>query len=219
MTDSPTDYISANGNSAAEIIKQSASGAALWTEDITNNGSGGSQSYGVALAPGGGVYVVGNYHGTNWLGTNVLIDLSQEQGFADSIFLARYDANGNNLWVRTISGTNAAFVQYNDIVSDSNGNVTLSGLCSASTHFSSTRIPPPARTFLPGDKTVLWHNYDQNGTLRWAELTTNWVYSMAYSANRIYGTIGNNTASFNFGGVNVTTDRSKISAGPERNKW
>lgn len=203
-----TNYIAANGDSAADLVKQSATGSTLWTVDITNNGNGHSQSYGVALAPGGGVYEVGNYEGTNWLGTNVLIDLSQSQGFADSIFLAKYDANGNNLWVRTISGTNAGFVQYNDIVSDPNGNVTWAGLCAGLTHFSSTNSATGTNLFASGQYGVV-AQYDTNGTLRWAEITTNWIYNMAYSANRIYGTIGNSTTSFIFGGINVTTDRAK----------
>jgi Concanavalin A-like lectin/glucanases superfamily len=203
----PPNYISPNGTSA-DLVKQSATGSMLWTVDATNNGSGFSQSYGVALAPAGGVYVVGNYEGTNWLGTNILANLSQAQNPADSIFLARFDANGNNLWIRTISGTNASFVQYNDLVSDAAGNVTLSGACSGSTYFSSTNLATGTNLFAVSPQGVL-AQYDTNGTLRWAEVTSNYINSMSYSANRLYGTIGNVSSSFNFNGISVSTDRAK----------
>jgi hypothetical protein len=203
----PPNYISPNGTSA-DLIKQSATGSMLWTVDITNNGSGFSQSYGVALAPAGGVYVVGNYVGTNWLGTNILANLSQAQNPGDSIFLARFDANGNNLWIRTISGTNTSYVQFNDLVSDAAGNVTLSGGCSGATFFSSTNLATGTNLFAVSPQGVL-AQYDLNGTLRWAEVTSNYINSMAESANRIYGTIGNPSTSFNFDGIGVSTDRAK----------
>lgn len=201
-----TNYISPNGTYSAEIVKQTAAGNAIWAVAITNNGSGDSQAYGVVPAPNNGIYVAGNFNGTNWLGTNQLADLSQGT-YKNSIFLARLDANGNPLWVRTISGTNFCFTEYYELVSDPAGNVTLSGLFSGSTLFSSTNLATSTNLVFNGQQGGL-AQYDPNGALRWAENTTNWLDIMTYNNGRIYGTFGNNATNFYFGDTHVQTDRA-----------
>lgn len=203
----PTSYISPNGTYSADIVKQTATGSPIWAVAITNNGSGSSQAYSVVPAPGNGVYVAGNYNGTNWLGTNMLRDLSAGN-YAASIFLARLDASGNPLWVRTISGTNYCFMEYYELVADPVGNVTLSGLFWGSTTFSSTNSATSTNFFATGQQGGL-AQYDANGALCWAELTPGWIYIMSYSGGRIYGTMGTPSTSFNFGGINLVTDRAK----------
>jgi len=202
-----TSYISPNGTYSADIVKQSATGSLMWAVAITNNGNGDSQAYCVVPAPGNGSYVAGNFNGTNWLGTNRLVDLSTGS-YAASIFLARLDANGNPLWVRTISGTNFCFTEYYQLVSDPAGNVTLSGLFYGSTTFSSTNSATSTNLLATGQQGGL-AQYDANGALRWAELTPNWIVNMTYNGGRIYGTMANNSANFNFSGINFVTDRAK----------
>ena len=55
-----------------------------------------------------------------------------------SIYLARFDANGSNLWVTTITGTNFCFPSYFSLVADPAGIVTLSGLIYNTTSFGTT---------------------------------------------------------------------------------
>ena len=207
--DIATNYDSPNGTYSADIIKQTDTGSLLWAVAITNNGSGHSEAYGIAPAPGGGIYVAGNFNGTDWLGTNQIVDLSQgPYNYTNSVFLARFDANGNTLWVRTISGTNYGLTEFNELVADPAGNVTLSGLFWGSTLFPSTNTATSTNLFATGQQGGL-AQYDANGALRWAEITTNWLNTMAYSGGRIYGTIGNNNTSFNFGGISVVTSQAK----------
>jgi len=202
-----TNYISPNGTYWADIVKQSPTGNALWATGVTNNGNGNAQAYSVVPAPGNGIYVAGNFNGANWLGTNQLTDLSQGT-YKSSIFLARLDANGNPLWVRTVSGTNFCFMEYYELVSDPAGNVTLSGLFSGTTIFSSTNPATSTNLFAPGQSGGL-AQYDSTGALRWAEITTNWIINMTYNSGRIYATFGNNSTNFYFGSVHVVTDRAK----------
>jgi len=185
-------FIAANGSFETEVVKQSATGAAIWALAMTNNGEGSSEAEAIAPAPGNGLYVLGNLFGTNWLGPNELIDASG----GGSIYLARLDANGNILWVRTISNpSGVVFTGFNCVVADPAGNVTLSGLIQGSTTFSSTNAATSTNLVASGQSGAL-AQYDANGTLRWAEIPGGWVLDMAYSAGRIYGTMFSPTAGF-----------------------
>ena len=110
------EIINVKGRFAAVIVKQSAAKAGLWVAAVTNNGNGSAYAEEVAPAPDGGVYAAGYFSGTNWLGNTPLSDSG-----AGTYFLARFDADGNTVWIQTVS--NAAPL-LNDLVSDSSGNVT-----------------------------------------------------------------------------------------------
>jgi hypothetical protein len=74
MTIGSLNLESGSGGDAAAIVKQTSTGSPLWVATITNNGAGSAYALSVAPAPGGGVYLAGNYYGANWLGTNKLTD-------------------------------------------------------------------------------------------------------------------------------------------------
>ena len=81
-------------------------------------GSGGSASgYGLALDPSGGVVVTG-------ASTADLTTDSVANGNNDS-FVARYDANGNQTWVKQIQ--TLATNQANAVSVDASGNITIGG--------------------------------------------------------------------------------------------
>ena len=198
-------FISPKGTESTDIIKQSPAGNPIWAVAVTNNGNGFSQANCVAPAPNNGVYVAGVYSGTNWLGNNMLLDLSNG---GTSIFLARFDANGNVLWVRNISGTNDCSTTYYELVADAAGNATLSGLFLGSTLFNSSAPATSTNLLAVGQQGGL-AQYDANGTLQWAELTPSWIVNMTYSSGRIYGVMSTPATSFSFGGISLITDRAK----------
>ena len=200
-------FVAANGTYLTEIVKQSSTGTAIWALAMTNNGTGTSEANCIAPAPGGGIYVAGYFSGTNWIGTNMLVDASTGP-YATSIFLARFDANGNNLWVRTISGTNYCFMEYYSLVADPAGNASLSGLIWGSTTFNSTNAATSTNLVASGQQGAL-AQYDANGALRWAQITPNWIVNMTYNNGRIYGSVGNGATNFSFGNINFVTDRAK----------
>jgi hypothetical protein len=180
--------ISANGGFETSFLKQTTTGTPIWGRAITNNGNGSSYAQSIAAAPGGGFYVAGNIFGTNWLGTNLLVDTA-----GASTYLARFDANGSNLWVRTITGTNGNFTTYHMLASDPAGNVTLSALISGGTSFGTTNL------YAAGQQGVLVQ-YDANGNVRWLQLPSSWPNYLTYSGGRVYGAMGGSDVNY-IGGV------------------
>jgi len=194
--------ISINGNSGASILKQTAAGVPLWGRCVTNNGNGSSYSQCVVIAPSNGCYISGGIFGTNWLGTNLLVDTA-----GGSTFLARFDANGSNLWVRTISGTNGNFSEYHRLASDPAGNVTLSILASGTVSLGTTNVT------ITGQRGLLVQ-YDANGNVRWLQTPSGWPSFLTYQGGRIYGSMGGNGQlggiSTNYiGGVTNLSDRGQ----------
>ena len=186
--------ISLNGQESSTFLKQTATGTPIWGRSMTNNGNGTSYPRGIATAPGDGFFVVGLFFGTNWLGTNTLIDTA-----GGSTYLARFDANGSNIWLRTITGTNFNFPNHHTLVSDPLGNVTLSVLISGNTSFGSTNVNAI------GQQGTL-AQYDLNGNLNWVQIPSAWPNYLTYAGGRIYGSMGGGLTNF-IGGVTNISDR------------
>ena len=180
---------------ATVLLKQTATGTAIWGRGITNSGNGNSFPQGLVPAPGNGVYMSGVFFGTNWLGTNQLVETA-----GASVYLARFDSNGSNLWVRIIGGTNAVFQGRHELVSDSAGNVTISALINNTTSFGTTNVT------VDGQKGAL-AQYDANGTLRWVQVASGWFQYLTYSAGRIYGSMDGHETNFAGGATNFSDRR------------
>jgi hypothetical protein len=138
--------------------------------------------------------VSGNFSGTNWLGTNMLVDTA-----GSSAFLARFDTSGNFLWVRTITGSNFNFISYHRLVSDSAGNVTLSALVSGTAAIGNTNVT------VTGQQGLLVQ-FDANGNVRWLEEPSAWPVYLSSQNGRIYGAMGGHTVNY-VGGVTNISDR------------
>lgn len=188
-------FVSGPGRFASGLFKHSAAGSGIWGRAITNNGNGNSYPQCVAKAPGDGVYMSGVFHGTNQIGTNLL----QSPLDIPWLYLVRFDAAGNVLWVRTFGGTNSQFQSYHQLVSDAAGNVTISALGNNFVNFGSTNIT------LAGQKGILVQ-YDANGDLRWISQPSSWVQYMASDSTRIYAVFGAGETNY-IGGITNTTDR------------
>jgi len=188
--------VSANGVEETTFLKQTATGTPVWGRCMSNNGTGHSYPRGIAAAPGDGFYAVGLFGGTNWLGTNKLVDTA-----GASTYLARFDANGSILWVRTIVGTNANFPTHHTLVSDPAGNVTLSTLVSGYTTLGTTNV------FISGQQGIL-AQYDSNGNVRWVQMPSAWPDYLTYSAGRIYGCMGGGLTNY-IGGITNISDRRR----------
>ena len=189
--------IAVNGQECSSFLKQTATGTPIWGRSMTNNGNGNSFPRGIATAPGDGFYVFGLFRGTNWLGTNQLVDTA-----GGATYLARFDANGSNVWLRTIVGTNFNFPTDHALVSDPAGNVTLSSLISGYTSFGTTNL------FVEGQHGIL-AQYDANGNLRWVQVPSGWPDNLVYNAGRIYGSMDGASTNY-IGGVTNVSDRRKV---------
>jgi hypothetical protein len=188
--------ISINQRYGASILKQTTNGTAIWGACITNNGNGSSYSECAAIAPGDGVYAAGDFFGTNWLGTNQLVDT-----VGGSIFLARFDNAGNLLWLRTVTGTSSGFTEYHQLISDPAGNVTLSGLVSGNVSLGTTNV------VVTGQKGIL-AQWDASGNVRWVQQPSGWPDYLVYQGGRIYGTMGGSPTN-SIGGISNVSDRRR----------
>ncbi len=186
------------GRFGTVLMKQATNGTPIWARAITNNGDGNSYPQCLVAAPGNGTYVSGVFFGTNWLGTNRLVETA-----GASVYLTRIDADGNVLWVRTFGGTNAAFQSYHQLVADASGNVTISALINTFASFGTTNVT------VTGQKGVL-AQYDADGALRWVQVPSGWVQYLAHSAGRIYGSMANGDTNYFIGGQTNASDRKWV---------
>lgn len=190
-------------NPGACIVKHTTGGGTLWADGVTNNGNGQAYAVAVAAALDGGVYVVGNFSGTNWLGTNLLVAATTN---GSDIFLARYTATGSNVWVKTIASTNSDFAILNAAATDSSGNLTVAGLVSAGANYAGTNVASTGQvSFLA--------QFNPAGSPLWVQVITNcFNLSLTASDQRLYA-IGQNfagTNAFYLGGQSITSDRRWI---------
>lgn len=188
-------FVSGPGRFASGLFKHTATGTPLWGQAITNNGAGNSYPQCVAKAPGDGVYMSGVFLGTNRIGTNIL----QTAQDVSAIYLARFDAAGNVLWIRTFGGTNSQFQSYHQLASDAAGNVTISALGNNFVNFGTTNV------LLNGQRGVL-AQYDANGNIRWVARPSGWIQYMTYDNARLYVVFGGSETNY-IGGLTNTSDR------------
>jgi hypothetical protein len=188
-------------NGGAALVKYDGHGNPLWAVGLTNNDPA-SSSYGdcVALAPGNGAYLAVNLAGTNWLGANQYANSG-----SGSILLSRFDASGSNVWSQFINGTNFSYTSYNDLVSDSTGNVTLAGNFIGTTGFGGTNLSVPALTGFIAQ-------YSSTGSIRWAQTVPDNVHGLAYGGGRLYASlqaaVSGGVTNVSIGGLSNITDRA-----------
>ena len=139
-----------------------------------------------------------------FFGTNGIENTPVKETAGGSLYLVRFDAGGNLLWVRTFGGTNSQFQSYHQLVADPTGNVTISALGNNLVDFGTTNI------VVDGQKGIL-AQYDASGNIRWIQSPSGWVQYMTYDSGRIYVVFDGKTVNY-IGGVTNTSDR-EIGAG------
>jgi hypothetical protein len=103
------------GTQDVYLTKYDSAGNVVWQNLLGSSGS--ANGYGLALDPSGGVVVTGS-------STADLTTTSVAQGNNDS-FVARYDASGNQTWIKQIQ--TLATNQSNAVSVDASGNITIGG--------------------------------------------------------------------------------------------
>jgi hypothetical protein len=103
------------GTQDSYLTKYDSAGNVVWQQLLGSAGS--AAAYGLALDPSGGVVVTG-------ASTAALTTTSITNGNNDS-FVARYDANGNQSWIKQIQ--TLATNQSNSVSIDASGNIYIGG--------------------------------------------------------------------------------------------
>ena len=203
-----TDGIVPN-SSDAFIAKYNTSGTQLWLKEFGSSGS--DYGKGVSTDSSGNAYVVGYTNGS--LGGNISAGLSD-------VFITKYNASGTQIWTKQI-GSSVDDYGY-DIVTDSSGNIYISGQTNGSL--------PDNTNIGSGDAFVA--KYDTNGNKLWLKQFGSSNYDSAnaitinnsgnvYIAGETFGSLPGNTnvgsedafvVGFDRNGtlLNLSTDDSKI---------
>lgn len=151
------------------LVKYDSNGNYVFAKNI--GGSDAELGNALALDGSGNIYIAGGYSGT--------VDFDPGPGVANltagvnDIFLAKYDANGNYVFAKTMAST-ANNNEANDITIDGSGNIYMTG------HYSGTpdMDPGPGVAALPFyfSSAIFFAKYDANGN-----------YIFAYGAGVSFG--------------------------------
>lgn len=173
-------------------------GNLLWA---TNAGSiSGDQALGVAVDIATNVYITGLFAGTAAFGATNLT----ATGSTD-MFLARYDANGNCIWVTKAGGS--AVDQGRAVKCDANGNVFVAGdFNSATAAFGSIVLTNALSSGTSGD--IFVAKYDSAGNALWAArgggINLDSARSIAVDAAGNVVVIGDLSGTGTFGNITLT---------------
>lgn len=189
---------SSAGHSDIYLTKYDVNGNVLWAKSA--GGSMNDRANSVTTDLFGNVFIAGCFFSpTAIFGNDTLIDNSAD----DDVFLAKYDANGNLLWVRQAGSSNDDRALC--VATDGNGNVAISG-----------RFNSPSITF---GSTVLTNNnglydlfvvkYDANGNVLWADgfggSNNDTGYGITSGAGNFYVTGEFDSPTIAFGSTTLTT--------------
>ena len=148
--------ISSGGSSDIFIAKYDANGNLLWVRKA--GGTGEDSGNDITIDNSGNCYMTGTFRSTATFGTTQIISSG-----AEDIFTAKYDANGNLLWVRKAGGTSNDFS--NDISADNSENCYVTGTFKNTATFGTTQI------ISSGAEDIFTAKYDANGNLVWVNKT------------------------------------------------
>jgi len=138
--------------------KYNSSGQVQWAK---SNGPGYVTAYGVATDAMQNVFVTGYFTDTLVFGNSVLVT-----GGNATVFIAKYDSAGNELWAKAAPADNAC--QSNAIITDGAGYSTITGsFWCDSIKFGSTALYNFSHTGSFAD--IFVARYDPNGQLTWAK--------------------------------------------------
>jgi hypothetical protein len=175
------------------IAKYDGQGNLLWSRSA--GGSGTDYALGIAVDSIGNVYATGSFQYVADFG-NVSIT---NRGGGGGLFLAKYDSQGNLVWVKKATGES---VRGQSAAVDAQGNVFVTGTFAQTAYFDSLSIStrPAVNIFVA--------KYDRNGIPLWVrQATTN---SLGYGIDVASDQSGNcyitgfyNTAA-TFGGITLT---------------
>ena len=116
------------------VTKLDTTGKFLWTQNFDGNDT--DIGNGVAVDPGGNVYITGGYQGTLKNGS-----LSVTGSTSDyRAFVAKLDGNGKTLWLKDAGHTGSYGTQARAIATDKSGNAYLTGTFEREAAFGSFKL-------------------------------------------------------------------------------
>lgn len=181
-----------------------------WAKGLRGIANGmGSITNGIVTDMHGGVYITGSFYGTvdfnsSHLGGAVPNNISSNPLTFPDVYLAKYDADGNNLWAKAYGGAESDNGQ--TIGMDADGHIYISGTYTGTANFDgvSLQAPEPLGYFFA--------KFDGEGNCLWAvdlaQTQSSLVVESAYTDNN-----GNTYLTGFFYGSTLFGDINLVSAG------
>ncbi len=147
------------GVSNVFVAKYDANGNVLWAKSAT--GAGGDQGYSVSADASGNVFVTGVF----WSPTITFDSYTLTNAGNSNVFIAKYDPNGNVLWVKSAGGTSQDGAL--SVSVDPSGNAFITGeFFSPTITFGTTTLTNS------GTISAFIAKYSPNGIVLWAKSPT-----------------------------------------------
>jgi uncharacterized repeat protein (TIGR01451 family) len=147
--------LTGNGSSNFFVAKYNSSGRVIWARTNRNAGSS-NYSTGISVDDANNVYVTGQFTNFILVGSNLLYSSGLED-----IFIIKYDASGNVVWIKKDGGTEEETVE--GIVVDHEGNTVIAGLFAGTIHFGTDSL-----TSLGGEDAFII-KHDKDGNVVWGK--------------------------------------------------
>ena len=158
-----TTLVSAGGDDIF-IAKYNSSGNLIWAKRAGGN-SDDDGSGGIAVDNSGNVFVTGNFFGSAVFAPGEANQTTLISAGGYDFFVARYDSNGNLMWVKRAGGTGDEDGDH--IAVDNLGDVYVTGNFSGSAIFGSGE-PNQVTLVSAGLEDIFLAKYDTSGNLVWA---------------------------------------------------
>lgn len=143
-----------NGEKDVFLAKYNTYGTLLWVKKFGSSMKDEGRS--VTIDPSGNVIVAGYFQGTIGFGNQYLTSGGDHDGF-----ITKFDANGNVLWARKMTGPYYEVTR--GVTSDNYGNIYATGVFCYGAKFEGVAINPYGQ----GD--VFVASYNPSGALRWVK--------------------------------------------------
>lgn len=156
-----TSYVVA-GQNDIYLAKYSPEGNLVWKVVLISQSM--NKVEGIKLDYDGNILIIGSIQGDVDFDPSSGTELVQvPSGMANKMFIAKYDTNGNFLWVKAVGGAFATWGS--DLETDENGEIYVTG-----TYYQSLDIDPSINEYnltSPG-LALFFSKYTENGDLLWA---------------------------------------------------
>jgi hypothetical protein len=151
-----TVQLTSNGDYDMFLAKYDQGGTCLWAKNA--GGTDSDQGVDVSVDPDGNIYVTGTFNGIATFGT---VQLTCSSPDYNDIFIAKYIANGNLLWVNQVAGLSDKICKR--LSFDANGNIYAAGQFDGIISFGTIELT----TY--GDLDIFITKFNPDGNCLWAK--------------------------------------------------